>query len=127
MQTFRAAAAELTDFDSAFQLSEATIPKVTSAMREFTGTAPDVEKVGRAVETTTMSVDDLLDSVGRVPPELDEVGDSAERAERGIVDLERAFGDLGSNIIDFVLDIGSGGDVGRSVCRSWSECRRGVC
>ena len=46
-----AAAAELTDFDDAFQLSEATIPRVTSAMREFTGTAPDIEKVERAVES----------------------------------------------------------------------------
>ena len=108
---FRAAAAELTDFDDAFQLSEATIPSVTSAMREFTGTAPDIEKVERAVAKTTQSVDDLLDSIERVPPELDEVGDSADRAERGILNLERAFGDLGSNIIDFVLDIGSGGGV----------------
>ena len=108
---FRAAAAELTDFDDAFQLSEATIPSVTSAMREFSGTAPDIEKVERAVAKTTQSVDDLLDSIERVPPELDEVGDSADRAERGILNLERAFGDLGSNIIDFVLDIGSGGGV----------------
>ena len=108
---FETAAAELRDFDDAFQLSEATIPSVTSAMREFSGTAPDIEKVERAVVTTTQSVDDLLDSVERVPPELDEVGDSADRAERGILNLDRAFGDLGSNIIDFVLDIGSGGSV----------------
>ena len=108
---FETAAAELRDFDDAFQLSEATIPSVTSAMREFSGTAPDIEKVERAVVTTTQSVDDLLDSIERVPPELDEVGDSADRAERGILNLERAFGDLGSNIIDFVLDIGSGGGV----------------
>ena len=54
---------ELTDFDDAFQLSEATIPKVTSAMREFTGTAPDIEKVERAVESTTRSVEDLLDEI----------------------------------------------------------------
>ena len=60
---FTRAAAELTDFDDAFQLSEATIPRVTSAMMAFTGTAPDVEKVERAVEMTTRSVEDLLDEI----------------------------------------------------------------
>ena len=108
---FRAAEGELRDFDDAFQLSEATIPRVTLALHELTGTAPDIEKVERAVESTTRSVDDLLNSVERVPKELDDVGDSADRAERGIVDLDRAFGNLGSNIIDFVADLAGGGGI----------------
>ena len=110
---FRAAAAELTDFDSAFQLSEATIPKVTSAMREFTGTAPDVAKVERAVEQTTRSIDDLLDSVERVPGEVEDAFSLAERSILGVLDqvpgflidiaqddadITEAFGELGDRI-----------------------------
>ena len=110
---FRAAAAELTDFDSAFQLSEATIPRVTSAMREFTGTAPDIEKVERAVEQTTRSIDDLLDSVERVPGEVEDAFSLAERSILGVLDqvpgflidiaqddadITEAFGELGDRI-----------------------------
>ena len=105
---FRAAAAELTDFDSAFQLSEATIPKVTSAMREFTGTAPDIEKVERAVEQTTRSIDDLLDSVGRVPGEVEGsfgvIEDAFNAIPNLLIDIANdgeisvAFEDLGNTI-----------------------------
>ena len=110
---FGAAAAELTDFDSAFQLSEATIPKVTSAMREFTGTAPDIEKVEEAVDQTTRSVDDLLNEVDRVPGEVEDAFSLAERSILGVLDqipgflidiaqddadITEAFGELGDRI-----------------------------
>ena len=113
---FTRAAAELTDFDDAFQLSEATIPKVTSAMREFTGTAPDIARVERAVESTTQSVDDLFDSIDALP----------NVAEDATTDISGGFDRLGSNIIDFVDDLASGGEVetafenlGSSVADAW--------
>ena len=113
----------LRDFDDAFQLSEATIPKVTSAMREFTGTAPDVEKVERAVEQTTRSVDDLLNEVDRVPGEVEDAFSAAERSIFSVLDeipgflidiaqddadITEAFGELGDRIGQSLIDELSG-------------------
>ena len=89
----------LRDFDDAFQLSEATIPRVTSAMREFTGTAPDIDNVTAAVMSTTLSVDDLLDSVEAVgdgTEHVDAIGESfrslAEHTVPGVTrDIVSAF------------------------------------
>ena len=82
-------------------------------MREFTGTAPDVEKVERAVEQTTRSIDDLLDSVERVPGEVEDAFSLAERSILGVLDqvpgflidiaqddadITEAFGELGDRI-----------------------------
>ena len=53
---FRRAAAQLRDFDDAFQLSEATIPRVTSAMERFTGTLPDAS---RSIRDTTLELQNL--------------------------------------------------------------------
>ena len=52
---FRRAEAELRDFDDAFSLSEATIPRVTSEMQKFTGQVPpatqEVIEFRRELET----------------------------------------------------------------------------
>ena len=114
---FTRAAAELTDFDDAFQLSEATIPKVTSAMREFTGTAPDIEKVERAVEQTTRSVDDLFDEVQQgseiardVTDDVLDLGNAFQNLDGAILDLlsggsfQDAFFDLGEGVAETFIN-----------------------
>jgi hypothetical protein len=53
---FRRAEAELRDFDDAFRLSEATIPRVTSEMERFTGTLPDAD---RSIRGTTIQLQNL--------------------------------------------------------------------
>ena len=53
---FRRAAAELRDFDDAFRLSEATIPRVSSEMERFTGTLPDAS---RSIRDTTIELRNL--------------------------------------------------------------------
>ena len=126
-----AAAAErgLRDLDDSFQLSEATIPRVTSAMRAFTGTAPDVEKVERAVEQTTRSVDDLLDSLGTVGDgsrhlsELDagflDISErTVPRVARSITDAFVAVAE-GDEITDAFSDLGN--NIGLSVVDSLSD------
>ena len=103
-----AAAANLRDFDDAFQLSEVTIPRVTSAMREFTGTAPDVDRVTEAVKSSTRSVEDLLD-------EIDAIGDGTEALNA----IETAFWDLAQDtipdvtrdIVDAFVGIAEGDDI----------------
>ena len=104
----------LRDFDDAFKLSEATIPRVTSAMREFTGTAPDIEKVERAVESTTRSVDDLLDTIEGVPGEITVSLGFIESAFNAIPDLlvdvandrsiADAFGELGETVGNSLIE-----------------------
>ena len=126
---FERAAERLTDFDDAFQLSEATIPRVTSAMREFTGTAPDVERVTEAVEKTTRSVDDLLGSleaVGDGSRHISELDASfLDLSERTIPrvagDITSAFVDIaeGQEITDAFSDLGN--NIGLSVVSSLSD------
>ena len=53
---FRRAEAELRDFDDAFRLSEATIPRVRSEMERFTGTLPDAT---RSIRDTTIQLRNL--------------------------------------------------------------------
>jgi len=53
---FRRAEAELRDFDDAFRLSEATIPRVRSEMERFTGTLPDAT---RSIRDTTIALRNL--------------------------------------------------------------------
>ena len=53
---FRHADAELRDFDDAFRLSEATIPRVRSEMERFTGTLPDAS---RSIRDTTIELRNL--------------------------------------------------------------------
>ena len=53
---FRRAEAELRDFDDAFRLSEATIPRVRSEMERFTGTLPDAS---RSIRDTTIQLQNL--------------------------------------------------------------------
>ena len=53
---FRRAEAELRDFDDAFRLSEATIPRVSSEMERFTGTLPDAS---RSIRDTTIQLRNL--------------------------------------------------------------------
>lgn len=53
---FRRAEAELRDFDDAFRLSEATIPRVRSEMERFTGTLPDAT---RGIRDTTIELRNL--------------------------------------------------------------------
>ena len=53
---FRRAEAELRDFDDAFRLSEATIPRVRSEMERFTGTLPDAS---RGIRDTTIQLRNL--------------------------------------------------------------------
>lgn len=53
---FRRAEAELRDFDDAFRLSEATIPRVRSEMERFTGTLPDAS---RSIRDTTIELRNL--------------------------------------------------------------------
>ena len=53
---FRRAEAELRDFDNAFRLSEATIPRVRSEMERFTGTLPDAT---RSIRDTTIQLRNL--------------------------------------------------------------------
>ena len=122
---FTRAADNLRDFDDAFQLSEATIPRVTSAMREFTGTADDIPLVTEAIESTTMSVDDLLDSIeglGSGERALDQLetsffsisDDVVPEVTRDIIDafvgiaegdeIPDAFGVLGERIGDTLID-----------------------
>ena len=57
-------------------------------MREFTGTVPDIEEVEKAVEMTTQSVDDLLDSV-------EALGDGTTSLDG----LETSFRDLSDDIV----------------------------
>ena len=122
---FTRAADNLRDFDDAFQLSEATIPRVTSAMREFTGTADDIPLVTEAIESTTMSVDNLLDSIeglGSGERALDQLetsffsisDDVVPEVTRDIIDafvgiaegdeIPDAFGVLGERIGDTLID-----------------------
>ena len=53
---FRRAEAELRDFDDAFRLSEATLPRVRSEMERFTGTLPDAT---RSIRDTTIELRNL--------------------------------------------------------------------
>ena len=53
---FRRAEAELRDFDDAFRLSEATIPRVRSEMERFTGTLPDAT---RSIRDTTIALQNM--------------------------------------------------------------------
>ena len=53
---FRRAEAELRDFDDAFRLSEATLPRVRSEMERFTGTLPDAS---RSIRDTTIELRNL--------------------------------------------------------------------
>ena len=120
-----AANQRLTDFDIALERPTATFPRLASALREFTGTAPDIDRVTEAVERTTQSVDDLLD-------EIEAVGDGTEHIEpiaesfrdladrtvpnvtRDIVDafvaiaedgeIDDAFGRLGENLGETLVD-----------------------
>ena len=102
------ASQRLHDFDDAFQLSEATIPRVTSAMREFTGTTPDVDRVTEAVERSTRSVGDLLD-------EIEAVGDGT----RAVGAIEASFQSLADDtvprvtrdIVDAFVNIAEGDDI----------------
>ena len=115
---FRNAATDLTDLDAAFERSSVTIPRTASAMREFTGTAPDVDRVTEAVETTTQNVDDLFDSVTAVPTATEMAGDAfgifSDDAIRAVDNIVRAFdplfdvvGDTGRELENFTTLITS--------------------
>ena len=60
---FRRAEADLRDFDDAFRLSEATIPRVTSEMRQFAGQVPpatqEVIEFRRELETLNRTGQDI--------------------------------------------------------------------
>ena len=120
-----AAAENLKDFDNSAELPTATIPRLTSAMREFTDTADDIPRVTAAIEATTRSVDDLLDSIkglGSGERALDQLetsffsisDDVVPEVTRDIIDafvdiaegdeIPDAFGMLGERIGDTLID-----------------------
>ena len=100
-----AAAANLRNFDVALERPVATIPRVTRAIRDFGGTAPDIEEVGAAVESTTMSVDELLDSIVAIP---DETQDAADGAVDAFDEIASAAEDIEGAVVP-VLDSITGG------------------
>ena len=91
----------LGDVQDEYQSVEEIAARVTDAVRSQ-GTAFD--DLRGNVETAEVSLDDI-DGTMR------DIDEGAGVAEGSITNLDRAFSDLGSNIIDFVADIASGGDV----------------
>ena len=91
----------ISDVGVNFETLEDISQDVTDAIREQ-GTG--FQTLRDDVESAEISLDDIDET-------LREVDDGAAEAERAISNLDRAFSRLGSNIIDFVADIASGGDV----------------
>ena len=99
---FRVAEERLREFDAAFQLTEATIPRATSAMRAFTGTAPsvgtltrEVDLLNEAFQATEPTLTDVDSAIREITTEIDRrtVG-TIRRAESSITGLSQTFADL---------------------------------
>ena len=91
----------LSDVGVNFETLEDISQDVTDAIREQ----------GTGFQTLRDNVESAEISLGDIDETMREIDEGAGVAEGSITNLDRAFGRLGSNIIDFVEDIASGGDV----------------
>lgn len=115
---FRRAAAELRDFDDAFSLSEAAIPRVTSEMQQFAGQVP--EATAEVIEFRRE-----LETLNRMGQEID-LSSVADALSIGSTPLQGARHSGRDALFDFYRESGLriGEELASQAIRTAGELRR---